>query len=56
MRAAAMATLEYTEVGIDRWLGASLSSALVSDHDALSAAVGRGLDELKVLLADFKIL
>lgn len=56
VRAAAMATLERAEVGIDRWLGASLSSALVTDNDDLSAVVGRGLDELEVLLTDFNIL
>jgi 7-cyano-7-deazaguanine synthase in queuosine biosynthesis len=56
VRAAAMAILEREEIGISRWLGASLSSALVTGHDDLSAVVGRGLDELKVLLTDFEIL
>jgi hypothetical protein len=55
VRAVAMAALAREEIGINRWLGASLSSALVTDRDELIAVVGRGLDELAALLADFRI-
>ena len=56
VRATAMATIEREAVGISRWLGASLSSPLVADHSDLTAVVGRGLDELRSLLTDFKVL
>lgn len=55
VRAAAMATMAYDDVGINRWLGASLSSTLITDREDLAAVVGRGLDELKELLTDFGV-
>lgn len=56
VRAVAMAALERKEIGLNRWLGASLSSDLVVDRAGLTDVVGRGLDELSALLTDFKIL
>lgn len=56
VRAMAIATLECAKVGVDRWLGASLSSAIVTNHDDFSAMVGRGVDELRTLLSSYSVI
>lgn len=56
VRAAAMAVLVKREVGLNRWLGASLSSPLVQDKAQLAGTVDRGLEEVAVLLTGFGIL
>jgi len=50
VRAVAMALAEVKIDGLERWAGASLSTALLGDVTALEAMVGRGLAELGVLL------
>ena len=50
VRAVGIAIHEHREAGTERWLGASLSSPLIGDHNQLSAVVGRGLGELEALL------
>jgi hypothetical protein len=47
VRATGIAIYERKELGTDRWLGASLSSVLIENHDKLVEVVGRGLDELE---------
>jgi hypothetical protein len=49
VRSAAMAIREVMDVGVDAWLGTSLSSAQLDDVDPLKAMVQRGLDELAAL-------
>jgi len=55
VRAAAMATMACEALGVNRWIGASLSSDLINDRDRLAAVVERGLVELKELLASFRV-
>jgi 7-cyano-7-deazaguanine synthase in queuosine biosynthesis len=50
VRAAAMAVAEVKEDGLEAWLGASLSSTLIQDKDALRQVASRGLDELAQFL------
>ena len=51
VRSALIGLSECGEVGITRWLGATLSSALIADKEALRRTVQRGLDEIRALLA-----
>jgi hypothetical protein len=55
VRAAAVAVAEVKEDGLDAWLGASLSSPLLQDKDALRQVARRGLDELARFLRAQKI-
>jgi hypothetical protein len=55
VRATAMATMAYEAVGVNRWIGASLSSNLIVDREKLCAVVERGLGELKELLSVFGV-
>jgi hypothetical protein len=50
VRAVAMALVTVGEESLTRWLGPSLSTALLGDTTALEATVGRGLSELGALL------
>jgi hypothetical protein len=50
VRSALIAIAESKELGINRWLGASLSSNLIADKDDLRQTIKRGLDELKNFL------
>lgn len=52
IRAVAMAILEVKEIGIERWMGANLSSASVDDQQPFLELVERGLNELDALLKD----
>jgi len=55
VRSALMAIAERGEVGTKRWLGAILSSALVSDKEALVRTVERGLEEIRTLLVNRRV-
>lgn len=55
VRSALMAISESKDVGLNRWLGASLSSDLVQDKLELAATVGRGLLELQLLFNHLKV-
>jgi hypothetical protein len=50
VRSALIGIAECGEVGIARWLGATLSSDLVADKAELRRTVERGLDEMQSLL------
>lgn len=50
VRAVAMALAEVDADGLESWLGASLSTALLGDVSKLENMVGRGLKELGALL------
>jgi hypothetical protein len=50
IRAVAMALAEVGSDGLERWVGASLSTALLGNVAPLEAVVGRGLKELGALL------
>jgi 7-cyano-7-deazaguanine synthase in queuosine biosynthesis len=50
VRSAAMAVAEVRADGLDRWLGASLNSALMGDTTPYKKVVGRGLEELGTFL------
>lgn len=52
VRAALIAIAERREVGTKRWIGATLSSALVADKGELVRTVERGLDEIRELLTN----
>ncbi len=55
VRAVGIAILERKDLGIERWLGASLSSPLIENHGQLSAVVDRGLNELEALLGSMGV-
>jgi hypothetical protein len=55
VRAVGIAIHEHREAGTERWLGASLSSPLIRDHNQLSAVVDRGLSELEALLVSMGV-
>jgi 7-cyano-7-deazaguanine synthase in queuosine biosynthesis len=55
VRAVGIAIQEHKEAGTERWLGASLSSPLIENHNQLSAVVRRGLDELETLLVGMSV-
>lgn len=50
VRSALIGIAECDEVGITRWLGATLSSDLIADKAELRRTVERGLDEMRALL------
>lgn len=50
VRSALIGIAESDELGITRWLGATLSSDLVADKEALRLTVQRGLNEIRALL------
>lgn len=56
VRAAAMACLESDEVGIERWVGATLSSSGIVDDSEYLDMLERSLSELKVLLKRYGVL
>lgn len=55
VRSALIGIAECGEVGISRWLGATLSSGLVEDKEELKRTVERGLGELRSLLTSLSI-
>lgn len=55
VRSAMMAITESKRVGVRRWLGATLSSNLITGKDALSEIARRGLAEIEVLLEKLKV-
>jgi hypothetical protein len=55
VRSALMAIMESKRLGVKRWLGATLSSRLIDNKDALRGVAQRGLDEMGVLLAKLKV-
>jgi Queuosine biosynthesis protein QueC len=55
VRAVAMAIADVKENGLEAWLGASLSSSLLRDKDALRQVARRGLDEVAQFLQTQKI-
>ena len=50
LQSAAMAVAQVEDEGLDRWLGATLSSTLLSDPKPYSDIAGRGLGELAAFL------
>lgn len=50
VRAAAIAVADVRSDGVDRWLGASLSSTLIADTAPYRDVVGRGIEELGTFL------
>lgn len=50
VRSALIGIAECGEVGITRWIGATLSSGLVADKEEMKRTVERGLDEMRALL------
>jgi len=55
VRSVMMAIGESKAVGVHRWLGATLSSALVRNKDPLREVAGRGLRELEALMLKLKV-
>jgi len=55
VRSALIGIAECGEVGINRWLGAALSSDLVADKEELKRTVERGLAEMLALLAALRV-
>jgi hypothetical protein len=55
VRAVAMAIAEVAEVGLDDWLGVSLSSPLIQSRKELRDVVARGVKELDAFVRTFKI-
>lgn len=55
VRSALIGIAECTDVGVSRWLGATLSSDLVKDKEELKRTVERGLGELQALLTALKV-
>jgi len=50
VRAALMAIAESKDIGIKKWLGASLSSSLIDNKDDIENMIGRSLVEIKKFL------
>jgi hypothetical protein len=50
-----MAIAQSKAVGVHRWLGATLSSPLVSNKGPLREVAGRGLQELEALMVKLKV-
>jgi hypothetical protein len=50
VRSALIGIAERRDVGTARWLGSTLSSGLVTDKQALSHTVERGLAEIEALM------
>jgi 7-cyano-7-deazaguanine synthase in queuosine biosynthesis len=55
VRSALLGIAECGEVGIARWIGATLSSDLVSDKEELKRTVERGLEEMRALLTGLSV-
>lgn len=55
VRSALIGIAECNNMGITRWLGATLSSDLVNDKTELKQTVERGMVELKALLTALKV-
>lgn len=55
VRSVAMAIASVAEVGLDRWLGATLVSPLIKDSENIKGVALRGLSELEALLNTFNI-
>lgn len=55
VRSALIGIGERREVGTARWLGATLSSGLVTDKQALTDTVERGLAEIEALMTAFGV-
>lgn len=55
VRSALIGIGERREVGTARWLGATLSSGLVADKQALTDTVERGLAEIEALMTAFGV-
>ena len=55
VRSVAMALAEVDADGLERWLGATLSTTLLGDVTTLQAMVGRGLEELRGLLKSYGV-
>lgn len=55
VRSALMGIAECYEVGVDRWIGATLSSNLVIDKEELKRTIKRGLDEIRALLSEMGV-
>lgn len=55
VRSAAIAIATVEDSGMERWLGATLASPLISDKDQLKGVISRGLNEVKALLNYFGI-
>jgi 7-cyano-7-deazaguanine synthase in queuosine biosynthesis len=55
VRSAAMAVAAVKSNGLDEWLGATLSSSLLDDKQALRDVAQRGLEELEQFLAVQKV-
>lgn len=51
VRSALIGIAECDQIGISRWLGATLSSDLVADKEKLKSTVERGLGEMRSLFA-----
>lgn len=50
VRSMMLAIADAKEQGIQRWLGASISSSLIEDKDKLAEMIKRGLDEIEEFL------
>jgi hypothetical protein len=55
VRSMKMAIAQSKSVGVRRWLGATLSSQLISNKDPLREVAGRGLLELEALMVKLKV-
>lgn len=55
VRSMMMAIAQSKAVGVHRWLGATLSSSLITNKDPYRAVAGRGLHELEALMAKLKV-
>jgi hypothetical protein len=55
VRSVAMALAAVDADGLERWLGATLSTTLLGDVGPLQAMVGRGLEELRLLLKSYGV-
>jgi hypothetical protein len=55
VRSMMIAIAESKALGVRRWLGATLSSPLVTNRDPLREVAGRGLQELEALMVKLKV-
>src|SRR6185437_1865185 len=55
VRSMMMAIAQSKSVGVRRWLGATVSSPLISNKDSLRDVAGRGLQELEGLMVKLKV-
>ena len=56
VRAAAIACLEESEIGTRRWAGATLDTTAIPDESKHLEMLGRGLEEIRVLLKSYGIV